>query len=181
MEESAKAQKSVFAVLPMMLVLILTILMMQLHSFQRLFLVHQRRPVRIDRSGGCTASGAQALRLHRASGRHRTHRHDRAQFRDLIVQIDAEIAEGIHPWDAVIDATMHRFRPIMLTAAAAILGMIPIAPTVFWSPMAYAIMGGLAVATVLTLLFLPALYVIWFRVHEPAADTTKPALAAAAS
>ena len=61
---------------------------------------------------------------------------------------------------------MHRFRPILLTAAAAILGMIPIAPTVFWGPMAYAIMGGLLVATVLTLVFLPALYVLWFRAEE---------------
>ena len=62
---------------------------------------------------------------------------------------------------------MHRFRPILLTAAAAILGMIPIAPTVFWGPMAYAIMGGLAVATLLTLVFLPALYVAWFRIAAP--------------
>jgi hypothetical protein len=62
---------------------------------------------------------------------------------------------------------MHRFRPILLTAAAAILGMVPIAPTIFWGPMAYAIMGGLAVATVLTLIFLPALYVAWFRIKRP--------------
>jgi multidrug efflux pump subunit AcrB len=67
----------------------------------------------------------------------------------------------------VIEATLHRFRPILLTAAAAILGMIPIAPTVFWGPMAYSIMGGLAVATMLTLVFLPALYVAWFRIKEP--------------
>ncbi len=67
----------------------------------------------------------------------------------------------------MIEATLHRFRPILLTAAAAILGMIPIAPTVFWGPMAYSIMGGLAVATMLTLVFLPALYVAWFRIKEP--------------
>jgi multidrug efflux pump len=67
----------------------------------------------------------------------------------------------------VVEATLHRFRPILLTAAAAILGMIPNAPTVFWGPMAYSIMGGLAVATVLTLVFLPALYVAWFRIKEP--------------
>jgi hypothetical protein len=85
----------------------------------------------------------------------------------LVDQIDTEIAHGRAPWDAVIEATLHRFRPILLTAAAAILGMIPIAPTVFWGPMAYSIMGGLAVATMLTLLFLPALYVAWFRIKEP--------------
>jgi multidrug efflux pump subunit AcrB len=85
----------------------------------------------------------------------------------LVDQIDTEIAHGRAPWDAVVAATLHRFRPILLTAAAAILGMIPIAPTVFWGPMAYSIMGGLAVATMLTLVFLPALYVVWFRIKEP--------------
>jgi multidrug efflux pump subunit AcrB len=85
----------------------------------------------------------------------------------LVDQIDTEIAHGRVPWDAVIEATLHRFRPILLTAAAAILGMIPIAPTVFWGPMAYSIMGGLAVATMLTLVFLPALYAAWFRIKEP--------------
>jgi multidrug efflux pump subunit AcrB len=81
-----------------------------------------------------------------------------------------DIAKGLHPWDAVIDATTHRMRPIVLTAAAASLGMIPIASEVFWGPMAYAIIGGLFVATLLTLLFLPALYVVWFRIKEPAKE-----------
>ena len=70
----------------------------------------------------------------------------------------------------------HRFRPILLTASAAILGMIPIAPTVFWGPMAYAIMGGLAVATLLTLVFLPALYVAWFRIKAPQPDASRKAI-----
>ena len=85
----------------------------------------------------------------------------------LIDQIDMDLARGLHPRDAVIDATTHRFRPIVLTMAAASLGMIPIAAEVFWGPMAYAIIGGLFVATLLTLLFLPALYVAWFRIKEP--------------
>jgi multidrug efflux pump subunit AcrB len=89
----------------------------------------------------------------------------------LIDQIETEIANGRHRWDAVIVATEHRLRPILLTAAAAILGMIPIAPTVFWGPMAYAVIGGLAVATLLTLVFLPALYVAWFRI-QPAQSTS---------
>ena len=88
----------------------------------------------------------------------------------LIDQIQKEKAHGLHPWDAVVEATTHRVRPILLTASAAILGMIPIAPTVFWGPMAYAIMGGLAVATALTLVFLPALYVAWFRIKRPDPD-----------
>jgi multidrug efflux pump len=86
----------------------------------------------------------------------------------LIDQIETEIAAGRHKWDAVVAATEHRLRPILLTAAAAILGMIPIAPTVFWGPMAYAVIGGLMVATLLTLVFLPALYVAWFRIKPPA-------------
>jgi multidrug efflux pump len=85
----------------------------------------------------------------------------------LIDQVEREKAQGRQPWDAVVEAASHRFRPILLTASAAILGMIPIAPTIFWGPMAYAIMGGLAVATLLTLVFLPALYVTWFRIKSP--------------
>jgi AcrB/AcrD/AcrF family len=87
----------------------------------------------------------------------------------LMVQVDAEIAEGRERWDAVVEATVHRFRPILLTASAAALGIIPIAGTVFWGPFAFAVIGGLMVATTLTLVFLPALYVLWFRVKEPVA------------
>jgi multidrug efflux pump subunit AcrB len=85
----------------------------------------------------------------------------------LIDQIDMGLARGLHPWDAVIDATTNRLRPIVLTAAAACVGMIPIASEVFWGPMACAIIGGLLVATLLTLLLLPALYVAWFDSREP--------------
>jgi multidrug efflux pump subunit AcrB len=85
----------------------------------------------------------------------------------LIDQIDKHIAGGEHPWEAVLSATQHRLRPILLTAAAAILGMVPIASTVFWGPMAYAVIGGLLVATLLTLVFLPSLYVAWFRISPP--------------
>jgi multidrug efflux pump subunit AcrB len=94
----------------------------------------------------------------------------------LIDQIDQEVAHGLDPWHAVIVATEHRLRPILLTAAAAILGMIPIAPTVFWGPMAYAIMGGLLVATLLTLVFLPALYVTWFRIKPPEEESRPQSL-----
>ena len=91
----------------------------------------------------------------------------------LIHQVEEEKAKGRQPWDAVVEAATHRFRPILLTASAATLGMIPIAPTVFWGPMAYAIMGGLTVATVLTLVFLPALYVTWFRIKRPHPDVNQ--------
>jgi multidrug efflux pump subunit AcrB len=84
----------------------------------------------------------------------------------LVHQIEVERQEGHSDWQAVVNAATLRFRPIMLTAFAAILGMVPIAPTVFWGPMATAIMGGLAVATALTLIFLPSLYILWFGVKE---------------
>jgi len=85
----------------------------------------------------------------------------------LVVQIDNHLREGWDPWAAVIDATMHRTRPILLTAAAASLALIPISREVFWGPMAYAMMGGIIVGTMLTLLFLPALYVACFRIKAP--------------
>jgi multidrug efflux pump subunit AcrB len=166
-EESAKGLTSVVAVFPVMIFLMLTILMVQLQSFQKVFLVVSVAPLGLigvvlallpthTPMGFVAILGVIAL-----SG---------MIIRNsviLIDQIDMDLARGLHPWDAVIDATTHRLRPIALTAAAAILGMIPIAPEVFWGPMAYAIIGGLAVATLLTLLFLPALYVAWFRIREP--------------
>jgi len=169
-EESGKAQSSVAAVLPLMLVLILTVLMIQLQSFNRLFLVLSVAPLGLigvvaalllaDKPLGFVAL-LGVLALTGMIARNSV---------ILIDQIEKEKAQGRDPWDAVIEATTHRFRPILLTAAAAILGMIPIAPTIFWGPMAYAIMGGLAVATLLTLVFLPALYVTWFGVKRPHQD-----------
>ena len=85
----------------------------------------------------------------------------------LVDQIEQDIKAGLAPWNAIVEATVRRFRPIMLTAAAAILAMVPLSRSVFFGPMAVAIMGGLFVATVLTLLFLPALYAAWFRVPPP--------------
>jgi multidrug efflux pump len=85
----------------------------------------------------------------------------------LVDQIDQDRASGLEPWQAIVESTIRRFRPIVLTAAAAILAMIPLTKSVFFGPMAVAIMGGLAVATLLTVLFLPALYAAWFRVDVP--------------
>ena len=85
----------------------------------------------------------------------------------LVDQIRQDIEAGLHPWDAVIESTVRRFRPIVLTAAAAVLGMIPLWSSTFYGPMAVAITGGLLVATILTLLFVPALYAAWFRISRP--------------
>ena len=98
----------------------------------------------------------------------------------LIGQIEAERGSGKNVWDAAVDASSHRFRPIMLTAVSTVLGMIPIAPTVFWGPMAFAIMGGLLVGTLLTLVFLPTLYVAWFGGRE-ARQASNPVMAAPAT
>jgi len=179
-EESNKAQTSVAAVLPLMLVLILTVLMIQLQAFSRLFLVLSVAPLGLigvvaalflaDKPMGFVAL-LGVLALTGMIARNSV---------ILIDQVEKEKAQGRHPWDAVVEAASHRFRPILLTASAAILGMIPIAPTIFWGPMAYAIMGGLAVATLLTLVFLPALYVMWFRIRkpEPQASAEDPQLVA---
>ncbi|TIP25833.1 MAG: efflux RND transporter permease subunit [Mesorhizobium sp.] len=168
MEDSAKAQASIFVVFPLMLFIMTTVLMIQLMSFQRLVLVLLTAPLAlIGVAGALLMSGAPMgfvaiLGVMSLIG---------MVIRNsviLITQIDQHIASGEEPWSAVISATAHRLRPILLTAAAAILGMIPIAPTVFWGPMAYAVMGGLLVATVLTLIFLPTLYVAWFGIKAPA-------------
>ena len=166
-EESNKAQVSVAAVLPLMLILILTVLMIQLQNFNQLFLVLSVAPLGLIGVVGALLLSHKPLGFVAILGVLALTGMIARNSVILIDQVEKEKAAGRHPWDALIEATTHRFRPILLTASAAILGMIPIAPTVFWGPMAYAIMGGLAVATLLTLIFLPALYVIWFRIKRP--------------
>jgi multidrug efflux pump subunit AcrB len=166
-EESNKAQASVAAVLPLMLILILTVLMIQLQGFSRLFLVLSVAPLGLIGVVAALSLSDKPLGFVALLGVLALTGMIARNSVILIDQIEKEKAQGRHPWDAVIEAASHRFRPILLTASAAILGMIPIAPTIFWGPMAYAIMGGLAVATLLTLVFLPALYVAWFRIKRP--------------
>ncbi len=163
-ESSADAQGPIVAVAPLMLFVMATILMIQLQSFSRLFLVFAVAPTALigvvaalllshAPMGFVAILGVLALIgiLIRNSV-------------ILVVQIETLRREGIPAWQAVIEATEHRMRPIMLTAAAATLALIPISREIFWGPMAYAMMGGIVVGTALTLLFLPALYVAWFRI-----------------
>src|SRR6201987_494924 len=166
-EESAKGLSSIVAVFPVMIMLMLIILMVQLQSFQKMFLVISVAPLGLIGvvlallPTGTPMGFVAILGIIALSG---------MIIRNSVIltdQIDMDLARGLHPWDAVIDATTHRLRPIVLTAAAASLGMIPIPSEVFWGPMAYAIIGGLFVAPLLTLLFLPARYVAWFRIKEP--------------
>jgi multidrug efflux pump subunit AcrB len=179
-EDSAKAQASIFAVVPAMLFLMATILMVQLMSFQRLLLVLLTAPLALIGVVGALLAAEAPLGFVAILGVISLIGMVIRNSVILIAQIDEHIAAGEEPWSAVIGATEHRLRPILLTAGAAILGMIPIAPTVFWGPMAYAVMGGLVVATLLTLVFLPALYVAWFGIKpETAPRAAVPALAAA--
>jgi multidrug efflux pump len=166
-EESAKSQAPIAAVVPLMLFIMATILMVQLQSFQRLFLVFAVAPLAVIGvvmallPSGAPLGFVAILGVLALIG---------ILIRNsviLIVQIEQLKEEGRPAWEAVVEATEHRMRPIMLTAAAASLALIPIAREIFWGPMAYAMMGGIIVGTMLTLLFLPALYVAWFRIKAP--------------
>ena len=175
-EDSAKARQSIAVVIPLMLFLMATILMVQLMSIQRLVLVFLTAPLALIGVAAALLISRAPMGFVAILGIISLIGMVIRNSVILISQIDQHIADGEHPWSAVISATEHRLRPILLTAAAAILGMIPIAPTVFWGPMAYAVMGGLVVATLLTLVYLPALYVAWFRIKpEPVEQTLKTA------
>ena len=166
-EESSKGQGSIAAGVPVMLFITFTLLMLQLQSFSRAMLVFLTGPLGIagvaaallilDRPFGFVALlGVIALMgmIQRNSV-------------ILIDQIEQDRARGVPAWSAIVESAVRRFRPIVLTAAAAVLAMIPLSRSVFWGPMAVAIMGGLIVATALTLLALPAMYAAWFRVQRP--------------
>ena len=166
-EESAKGSASIAAGLPLMLFVTFTLLMLQLQSFSRAVLVFLTGPLGmagvagallvLDRPFGFVALlGVIALMgmIQRNSV-------------ILIDQIEKDRAAGVPAWEAIVESAVRRLRPIVLTAAAAVLAMIPLSRSVFWGPMAVAIMGGLIVATALTLLALPAMYAAWFRVKRP--------------
>ena len=165
-EESSKGSASIAAGMPVMLFITFTLLMLQLHSFSRAMLVFLTGPL-----GMAGVAGALLL-LNRPFGfvallgvialmgmimRNSV---------ILIDQIEQDRANGVPAWDAIVESAVRRMRPIVLTAAAAVLAMIPLSRSVFWGPMAVAIMGGLIVATALTLLALPAMYAAWFRVKR---------------
>jgi len=166
-EESSKGSASIAAGMPLMLFVTFTLLMLQLQSFSRAFLVFLTGPLGIagvagallvlDRPFGFVALlGVIALMgmIQRNSV-------------ILIDQIEQDRAAGVPAWEAIVESAVRRLRPIVLTAAAAVLAMIPLSRSVFWGPMAVAIMGGLIVATALTLLALPAMYAAWFKVAPP--------------
>ncbi len=167
-EESAKSQASVFAVLPVMLFLMLTILMFQIRSFGRLFVLLSVVPLGVIGVVGALLISGRPLGFVAILGILALMGMIAKNAVILIEQIENERAAGKNVWDAVVDAASSRFRPIMLTALSTVLAMIPIAFTVFWGPMAVAIMGGLFVATLLTLVFLPTLYYTFLGEREGA-------------
>jgi multidrug efflux pump subunit AcrB len=165
-EESANSQASVIAVVPLMLLLMITFLMVQLQSFSRLALVLIVVPMAMSGVVAALLIFQRPLGFVAILGILALIGMIARNAVILIDQIETERAEGTPPWEAVIFASISRFRPIMLTAVSTVLGLIPIAATIFWGPMAFAIMGGFLVGTVITLIFLPALYVAWFRIKE---------------
>jgi multidrug efflux pump len=169
-EDSAKAQASVVAVVPAMLLIMFTVLMVQLRSFSLLFIVLSVGPLGLIGVVGALLLSGKPLGFVAILGILALLGMITKNAVILIGQIEAERSQGKDIWQAAVDASSTRFRPIMLTAISTVLGMIPIAPTVFWGPMAFAIMGGLLVGTILTLIFLPTLYVTWFRGKEVRSD-----------
>ena len=151
---------------PVMLLVMITVLMAQLRSFQRLFIVLSVAPLGLIGVVGALLLAGKPLGFVAILGVLALLGIITKNAVILIGQIEAERTQGKPVWQAAIDASSTRFRPIMLTAVSTILGLIPIAPTVFWGPMAFAIMGGLLAGTILTLVFLPTLYVAWFGEKE---------------
>src|SRR6185369_2435178 len=169
-EESAKSQASIFKVMPVMAFLMMLFLMLQLRSFSKLALVVLTAPLGMIGVSLFLLAFNQPFGFVAMLGTIALSGMIMRNSVILVDQIDQDIAAGHHPWQAVVDATVRRFRPIVLTAAAAVLAMIPLTRSAFFGPMAVAIMGGLIVATALTVLFLPALYAAWFRVQRPPAE-----------
>jgi multidrug efflux pump len=180
-EDSAEAQASVFAVVPVMLLIMLTVLMFHLQSFQRLFMVLAILPLGLIGVVAALLVSGRPLGFVAILGILALLGMIAKNAVILITQIEADREEGREVWDAVVSASSSRLRPMSLTAISTVLGLIPIAPTVFWGPMAFAIMGGLLVATMLTLVFLPTVYVTWFRGREAAASARAPAPASSSS
>ncbi len=169
-EESAKANAALFKIFPLMFLAMLAILMVQLHSFSTLFLVFSTAPLGLIGASFSLLAFDAPFGFNALLGLIALAGMIMRNTVILVDQIDADVASGLSRWDAIIESTVRRSRPLVLTAMAAILAMIPLSRSVFWGPMAITMMGGLLVATVLTLLFLPALYAAWFRVRRAKAD-----------
>ena len=168
-EESSKGSASIAAGVPIMLFITFTLLMLQLHSFSRAMLVFLTGPLGIFGVASALLLTGRPFGFVALLGVIALMGMIQRNSVILIDQIEQDRANGVPAWDAIVESAVRRLRPIVLTAAAAVLAMIPLSRSVFWGPMATAIMGGLVVATVLTLLALPAMYAAWFRVKRETA------------
>jgi multidrug efflux pump len=168
-EDSAKGQRSVAAGMPLFVIFVLIVLMAQLQSVQRVMMVILTAPLGLIGVVAALLLFGKPFGFVAMLGTIALSGMIMRNSVILVDQIDQDIRGGSPQWTAIVDATVRRFRPIVLTAAAAVLAMIPLSRSAFFGPMAVAIMGGLVVATALTLLFVPALYAAWFRVRRPAA------------
>jgi multidrug efflux pump subunit AcrB len=177
-EESSKGQGSIAVGAPLMLFIMFTLLMLQLHSFSRAVLVFLTAPLGIAGVAGALLLLNRPFGFVALLGVIALMGMIMRNSVILIDQIEQDRERGVPAWNAIVEAAVRRLRPIILTAAAAVLAMIPLSRSVFWGPMAVAIMGGLVVATVLTLLSLPAMYAAWFRVRPPAQDEFRETLPA---
>jgi multidrug efflux pump subunit AcrB len=164
--ESSKGQASIAAGVPLMAFIMVTLLMLQLHSFSRAVLVVLTAPLGIAGVAGALLLLNRPFGFVALLGFIALAGMIMRNSVILIDQIEQDRARGVPTWSAIVESAVRRFRPIVLTAAAAVLAMIPLSRSVFWGPMAVAIMGGLIVATALTLLALPAMYAAWFRVRR---------------
>ena len=167
-----KANAALFKIFPLMFLAMLTILMLQLQRFSTLFLVFSTAPLGLIGASFALLAFDAPFGFNALLGLIALAGMIMRNTVILVDQIDADVASGLSRWDAIIESTVRRSRPLVLTAMAAILAMIPLSRSVFWGPMAITMMGGLLVATILTLLFLPALYAAWFRVRRPKAEAT---------
>jgi len=166
-EDSARAQHSVVAGVPLFVLAVTTLLMFQLRSVSRVLMVWLTAPLGMIGVTLFLLAFGQPFGFVAMLGTIALSGMIMRNSVILVDQIEQDIAAGHHPWQAVVDATVRRFRPIVLTALAAVLAMIPLSRSAFFGPMAVAIMGGLVSATALTVLFLPALYAAWFRIQRP--------------
>jgi multidrug efflux pump len=176
-EESDKANTALLAVAPVMLITILLILMLQLQNFSRMWMVFLTAPLGLIGVVGGLLLFHAPLGFVAILGIIALGGMIMRNSVILIDQVQTEMAEGLDPWTSVVEAAVHRTRPVLLTAAATVLAMIPLSRSVFWGPMAIAIMGGLTIATVLTIFFVPALYAAWFKVERTASPGLAPAAA----
>ena len=165
--DSGKAQQSIMANVPLMLFIVLTLLMLQLKSFGRTLLVYFTGPLGIIGAALALIITARPFGFVAQLGVIALFGMIIRNSVILVDQIEQDRAAGVDPYEAIIGSTIRRSRPILLTAAAAVLAMIPLMRSQFWGPMAVAIMGGLIVATLLTLFFLPALYAAAYRIRKP--------------